>query len=267
MTDFKTMFGNRIYILAAVIILGSGGLFAYLESQGLVIECENKFAEVGVPTNISCTVFNPKARSVYLYNYGDWKITFTPEIEDFGLYIKYYGKYRFTNFTMATRLGNIPDDRKYVFVFPTRATKYFQLRVLLNDTQIIKFDFGALDPVIIGYQYIYENLSKEVPVYKYKIIEIKPIYNSTNSTWFKGYNYIERTLTGYKKEYYNGKRRIGAKVGDKTILNPNINIKDNTISTWTIPIGDRNFDEYGKCRAYEKQKGVCKETNILRVIK
>ena len=90
MADFKTMFGNRIYILAAVVLLGSGGLFSYLESQGSVIECEDKFVEVGKRINISCTVYNPKYRSVYLYNYGDWKIKFSPEIEDYDLFVKYY---------------------------------------------------------------------------------------------------------------------------------------------------------------------------------
>ncbi len=266
MADFKTMFGNRIYILVAVILLGSGGLFAYLESQGLIIECEDKLVEVGVMTNISCSVYNPKARSIYLYNYGDWKIKFTPEIEDFGLYIKYYGKWRYTNFTMATRFGNIQDNKKYVFVFPARTTKEFQLRVLLNDTQVIKFDFGELDPLIVGYQYIYENKSRQVLVYEYKDIEIKPVYFTGNDTWSPGYNYTKRILKEYKTEYYKGDRK-GLKIGDITINHPNINVnvEEGYIYECFYPVGKRNWDEF-PMRQYEIDKGMCKKTDIIEFV-
>lgn len=123
----------------------------------------------------------------------------------------------------------------------------------------------------VSYNYIYENLSKEVPVYEYNLIEVKSVYNLTNGTWSQGYNYTKRNLIGYKTEYYNGDR-IGLKVGDKTINNPNVyvNKEKNTLSEWSFDIGQRNFEdpELGQgCREYEKQKKMCKETSILELIK
>ncbi len=41
------------------------------------------------------------------------------------------------------------------------------------------------------------------------------------------------------------------------------NINEGYLVTWSVPIGDRNFEEYGRCRKYEIEKGVCKETNLL----
>ena len=50
---------------------------------------------------------------------------------------------------------------------------------------------------------------------------------------------------------------IGVSDGEELIKNSYK--QDNIISIWTVPIGDRNFIEYGKCRDYEKLKGVCSE--------
>ncbi len=120
---------------------------------------------------------------------------------------------------------------------------------------------------LTSYEYIYENLSWEKPIYKYNLTEVKPVYNSINGTWSKGYNYTSsREIIGYKTVYYNGDR-IGLKVGDKTINHPNVNIKDDKVIEWAYPIGDRNFKEFGTCREYEKQKGMCKETSILELTK
>ena len=138
MGKFKILFGKYIYILGIVAVFGTGGLFAYLESIGLEVECEDKVCEKGVECAINCSIYNPTYTSKYLYNYDNWPITFTPSIKEFKLYAKYYGKWRFTNFTKETRFTNIPEARKYVFVFPRRTTKYFQLIVVLNSIQIIK---------------------------------------------------------------------------------------------------------------------------------
>ena len=53
------------------------------------------------------------------------------------------------------------------------------------------------------------------------------------------------------------KKIIGISDGKETIKNAYK--EGNTVSVWTVPIGDRNFEEYGKCRQYEKEKGVCYE--------
>ena len=261
MDNFRILFGKYVYILAAVALLGGGSLFVYLESIGLEIECEDKVCEQGVECSIDCSVYNPTYTSKYLYNYDNWKITFTPEIEEFNLYAKYYGKWRFTNFTKETRFPNIPDARKYVFVFPRRTTKYFQLRVVLNSTQRIKFSFGVLDPLIVGYDYIYENLSKQVPVYT-KVCT--PTFDAKNSS------HIEDCVikTTYKTEYYDGEK-IGVDISGEEVLNPNVYVNEEkgTLSESTVPWGDRNFEDpaLGQgCRSFEIQKRLCKETDLLK---
>lgn len=113
---------------------------------------------------------------------------------------------------------------------------------------------------IIDYDYIYENLSKIVPVYKYNLIEVEPKWNDTTLSFNAPYNYTNIFLIGYETEYYNG-RRIGISIDDKEIIGY-VNVQDNILSQWSIPIGGRNFKEYGKCRIYETEKGVCFETKI-----
>lgn len=38
--------------------------------------------------------------------------------------------------------------------------------------------------------------------------------------------------------------------------------KDGVLSIWKVPLGDRNYDEFGSCRKYEIDKGVCKQVFI-----
>lgn len=54
--------------------------------------------------------------------------------------------------------------------------------------------------------------------------------------------------TTYKKEFYKSQNRI--EYANDEFL---------TVSVWNFPIGDRNVDEFGKCRAYEREKGQCEE--------
>lgn len=175
-----------------------------------------------------------------------------------------------------------------------------------SEGQVIKWTFDLdkvqIDPIWVSYNYIYENLSREVPVYKE--VEIKevcymnlttskenciPAYNITeiesvseniievkeecyiNTTTnenvcSKAYNYIEKT--GVKIEYYQGEK-IGVKAGNKTYMGI-VNIKGNILSEFNVPIGDRNFEDrtLGQgCRKFEIEKGVCKKTDLLEVNK
>ena len=170
-------FGKYVWIIGVVALFGSGGLFAYLETLGLEIECEDKICKAGTECIIGCNISNPTAQSVYLFNHDNFKLA----LDNTDIYVKYYGKWRYTNFTRETRFGNIPDERLYVFVFSRYSTKEFQLR------------------------------TKELPT--------------------------ER-----------------------------INVQDNLLIEWSVPIGTRNFEEYGRCRKFEKFKNVCQETNLLEVV-
>ena len=267
--NIKYGFGKYIWIIGVISLLGGGSFFAYLESIGLQIECEDKVCKQGVECPIDCSVYNPTYQSQYIFNYDNWKITFTPEIEEFKLYAKYYGKWRFTNFTKETRFPNIPDDKLYTFVFPRRSTKYFQIRVILNSTQKIKWDFGSLDPVIVGYDYIYENLSEIVSIKQDVITEVKSVYITKNDTWSKAYNQTTQIITGYKTEYYqktgdNILDRIGVKVNDKEYIGWYDVCEDGWLVHYKVNPGDRNREEFCRCRHYTIQKGVCEETDLLK---
>ena len=143
-----------------------------------------------------------------------------------------------------------------------------------KEGQIIKWTFELIsdeinisaDPLWISYNYIYENLSKEVPIKKDKITEVKPVYSVENDTWSEAYNYTTKEIIGYETIYYDGEDRKGLKIGDITINHPNVNVKDNKLVEWYYDIGDRNFPEFGGCLDYEKQKGMCKETGIIELV-
>ena len=135
----KTGFGKYIWITGGAALTT---IFVYLIMLGLVVECQDVVCEVGVPCDIYCNVTNPTAKSIYLFNHNNWDVTFTPDIVEADIYWKYYGKWKYTNFTRETRAGNIPDDRKYVFVFPRYSTKEFKIVAVVNESTEINWDFG-----------------------------------------------------------------------------------------------------------------------------
>ena len=259
--NIKYGFGKYIWIIGVITLLGGGSFFAYLESIGLEIECEDKVCEQGIECNIDCSVRNPTYTSKYIFNHGNWPITFTPEIEEFELYAKYHGKWRFTNFTKETRFTNIPDSAKYVFVFPRRTTKYFQVRVTLNSTQRIKYNFGELDPLIQGYEYIYKNKSR-------------PITNDTKvctpTIDAKNISHTEDCITEitYKTEYYEEKESIldrkGIKVNGEFKEGWWSLCEDGYLVERTVNPGDLNEEEFCRCQPHTLQKKVCKETDLFK---
>jgi len=261
MSDFKKLFGKYVYILGAFTFVG---LMAYLSTlPGFTITCTDNVCDELFCTAY-CNVTNKGSQSVYLYNYDDWTMDFSPEVKNFSLYIKYYGKWRYTNFTMETRLPNIPDDRKYVFVFPRYSTKEFKIVVNAKDTNRIKYTFGDLDPTLIPYKITYEQIEKQVPIYEEKIIEVKEECYLNESMKKEicnpAYNYTTNEVVGYKTEFVDGDR-TGIKLDEKTYKNANID--GNTLSIWSVPIGNRNYAEFGKCRDFEREKGVCNEVDLL----
>ncbi len=251
MANIKYGYGKYIWIIGIITLLGGSGLFAYLESIGLEITCEDKVCKVDEECLIECSVYNPTYKSQYLFNHDNWKITFSPDIVDVDLYVKYYGKWRYTNFTKETRFPNIPDARKYVFVFPKKATKYFQLRTTVSEPSKIKWNFGELDPIIVGYKYIYENLSDVVTNSTKKCTAVIDSKNASHTE-----DCILETT--YKTEYYDGSR-IGLNVGGDTYNTPNLNVneKEGYLYICDVPVGKRNWEEY-PMRQFEINKGVCK---------
>jgi len=60
------------------------------------------------------------------------------------------------------------------------------------------------------------------------------------------------------------KLKTGVIIGNKTIINPNINIFNNTLNEMSVPVGDRNWIEY-PFRQYEIDKGVSKLTSLDKI--
>lgn len=116
-----------------------------------------------------------------------------------------------------------------------------------------------IDPILISYQILYKQLSRQEPIYNYTIVEVKE-FTYKNGTLEKAHNYTERTLTGYNTVYYDGEK-IGLKVGNKTYPKDS-NVEGNKVYVWNVPQGDRNYEEFGKCRIFEIEKGVCHEKTI-----
>lgn len=133
------------------------------------------------------------------------------------------------------------------------------MQLSLKFVALLSFFFVVSFVLAVEYNYLYENLSREVPFYEDKIIEVEATWNGTTESLNSAYNYTT-TVKKYKTEYYDGER-IGVVINGETI-NGWVNIQDKTLSQWSVPIGDRNFEEYGGCREYEIKKGVCSEVNV-----
>lgn len=113
-----------------------------------------------------------------------------------------------------------------------------------------------------GKEIIYEINYVTVPNYVIEeiIIPIRCNYNETAKDVICSEEKIREdiTLEGTKIIEVRGDR-IGTRISEKDI---NGIVDGNRIIEWTIPIGDRNFKEYGDCLLYEMEKGVCSERRI-----
>jgi len=147
---------KRIYIGAGTSLIG---LFMILTAIGLqIVDTTGDITCAGTIDDPCVSYFevrNPTARSIYIYNYDEVQLNFSPDIKGYNLYVLYYGKWHYTNFTMETRLGNIPKDRKYSFVFPRYSIKKFKLvGYKHNPEDSVKWSIGTsgaeLDPLWKG---------------------------------------------------------------------------------------------------------------------
>jgi hypothetical protein len=126
-----------------------------------------------------------------------------------------------------------------------------------------------------GSTFIYKNITKEYPVYSvrdkidnicqpYEICTNKSIsLNKDDCTYkFECRDIItkERYISGYESRVVDTVK-IGERYKDTNYYG-DVHIKDNVLSVWIIPIGDRNYKEYPQCLEYEKQKGVCNDKKV-----
>ena len=149
----------------------------------------------------------------------------------------------------------------------------------------IKWNFNVgeieIDPILVSWEYFYDQVPYEDPVYIKKNITVKDCNTEKNCTEYMAKNMsitenctyyqvckdiIKETeeFSYYETKYKNGEERKGINIGGEEIEGY-INIQDNKLIEWSVPIGDRNFEEYGNCRKYKMEKGLCKETEMNEV--
>jgi len=254
--SFKTLFGKYIYITIAVTLLGTGGLFAYLSGEGIDISCELPVVCDGLTCTFYCDFYNSESQSKYIYNYDDMKITFDDE-SDVDIFIKYYGKYVYTNFTMETRLGNIPDDRKYVFVFPGKRTKTFKFIVYSNESKKINIALGDYNGELITWEPKFKTCFRTERLYEDNI-SLVPSFTDDNGTFVEEHNITNQVFMGYNDVEYVCGIRQGIEVGGTYYVNSNI--QDDKLITCDVNLGDRNWNI--PIRDYMFDKGVCHEVLI-----
>ena len=145
-----------------------------------------------------------------------------------------------------------------------------------TEAQIIKWSFEldevSIDPIFISWDYTYENLSKQVSVYKEDLIIVKEecFTNITTSLLQcnPDHNYITKTLIGYETVYYQNSGdkildRMGVKVGDKEYIGW-YDVCDNWLVHYLVNPGDRDRGNYCRCRGHELEKNTCEEFNLLK---
>jgi len=77
------------------------------------------------------------------------------------------------------------------------------------------------------------------------------------------FNYTKKIISSYKEIQKETNKRIGINKDDKNYINKKgINLIDNTLFEWGVPVGDRNYKQYGSCSITEKNRGVCSEKQI-----
>lgn len=213
--------------------------------------------------------------SFYIWNKNAIELSFEPDVKAY-YYCKRDG--RFTSKNRANRelypcgIGwrefdwKTPLTSKYSYIEKFTKNKKHEYKIVVfkhNPTDIIKWG-GTItstefDPLFIGFEYIYENLTRTFSVYEEKVVRIPTICH-VNSSCTSAYDETTIIRNGSRIEYYNG-AKIGVRV-NKTIYMGNVNVEDTTLSIWKYNQGDRNFEEYGICRDFEIDKGLCSKVRL-----
>lgn len=109
-----------------------------------------------------------------------------------------------------------------------------------------------------------------IPIYK-NTTSIVPIYREViENTAYSCYDGISKNITCYKdipvkvfdsfKEIISRTEIIGYNIDGKDIKGF-VNEQNGKVYLWDYDYGQRNKKEFGRCRQFEKDKGVCHEVN------
>ncbi len=112
------------------------------------------------------------------------------------------------------------------------------------------------------YHYIYKQIEYQGRVYADVIYEVPEVWNSTTLKFNKAYSITTTDVIGYETKYKNGDVIGIVYDSGSKIISGRVNLKGNVVSRWSVPIGDRNMEEFGSCRPYEIDKEVCEEIII-----
>lgn len=134
--------------------------------------------------------------------------------------------------------------RIFVFISVLALTIMFFYSVFAHAQTEEKEIEVTAKPVIL-----YNFTSKAFPVYETIIDRVyyDCASNITSQTVINGCSYLK--FTESVKSYYYVNISIGK---------PVVSLNGKT-SVWKYPVGDRNMQEFGTCRDFEKEKGVCIE--------
>lgn len=164
----------------------------------------------------------------------------------------------------------------FVYAFRENKTYTIVWKIEKEQNTTLKWSWedGKVDPLLVGWEYVYANKTKEIQVLRNATQYHYEIYNESckieiqnKSGKFCKLNYTYDYIVTINKTYLDYKKRIGVKIGDKTVIDKQgINVyKDKTLVEFNIPVGDRNWEKYPLCRDYEKEKGVCFERKLDNV--
>lgn len=136
----------------------------------------------------------------------------------------------------------------------------FLLTFLALLTLLSLFVFSA------SFEPIYEKHKKLIPIYDYISFEdCFTSYYDNKSMLTKQIcdTFTKPILLKYDFVDVKSTKQLGFNIDNKIYVNHNgINFVDNKIIEWSVPIGDRNFKEFGSCTVTEKNRGVCHEKDI-----
>lgn len=115
---------------------------------------------------------------------------------------------------------------------------------------------------LVDYEPVYEEKKFYMPIYEKHLIKVPEYTFGKNDSFHEAYEYYFYTFEGY--DYVSVQTKvIGYRINN--IEYKNSYIVNETLVKWSFPVGDRNYQEFGKCREYEIEKGVCLETSLLEV--
>lgn len=279
---------------ALVLFMSSSGMIEVIDYTGDIVSNESiVFIELTFKANED--IF------IYPMNYT-WGLSTTPEVKQVKLYRTWGESLRELkmNKTCTGRWCGCywctsSNTAKYIYVFRKGREYTLVYEIHKEPNATIKWGWlnNTIDPFIVGYENVYS--IKKAPIYKDFPI---PIYEITKET-LKNKSVVEhKKLIGYETKQspifetviVDGRKTRGKiigyitvnitkerKVGYELVKDKNIGTKiskkiinnsyvyNNQLIKYTIPIGDRNLDEFGECRKYEIEKGVCQIVNLTKV--